>query len=85
MSVWIEALGKVSGVKSDIDKDYWFEKEIGRGKHGSVQKATHRSTGKDYAVKVVKKVLLSIEEKANLREEIEAQRMGKHACVMGLH
>ena len=53
----------MSLVKSDIDKDYWFEKEIARGKSKCIHKATHRKTGKDYIIKAINKSMMSIAER----------------------
>lgn len=55
MEEWIKALEDSTGVKSDVVKDYWFERELARSKRGAVWKSTHRASGRDYAIKVVEK------------------------------
>lgn len=59
--MWTDAIKKAIGYANLYDF-YDIKENLGSGKYGIVKKAIHKKTGKEVAVKVVKKKELSIKD-----------------------
>jgi len=77
---WVTALKSAIGY-SDLTDYYTLGKELGAGKYGVVGLATHKLTGQDVAVKMLKKAKLSIEELALAKREIEIMKVCQHPNI----
>eukprot|EP01132_Coremiostelium_polycephalum_P009013 gene9013-11034_t len=67
---------------SNITKYYDFGSQIGSGKFSVVKSATEKSTGKQWAVKIMKK---SVVEEQTLVREVEIMREIKNPNIISLH
>ncbi|OQR66961.1 ribosomal protein S6 kinase 2 alpha-like [Tropilaelaps mercedesae] len=66
--------------KDSIHKDYEIKEEIGRGAFSVCKRCVHRSSGKEYAVKIVDKF------KKDCQEEIEILlRYGQHPNILTVY
>eukprot|EP00986_Skeletonema_menzelii_P020783 scaffold32299_cov171-Skeletonema_menzelii.AAC.5 len=66
----------------DVKYHIYYERELGRGTNTIVYKAIKRSTGKQYAVKMVKKI--DIEETKHMRKEIDLLSDVSHRSIIDL-
>lgn len=66
----------------DVKYHIYYERELGRGTNTIVYKAIERSTGKQYAAKVVQKI--NIEETAHMRKEIDLLSDVCHRSIIDL-
>lgn len=71
---WIDAIKKVIGYASLTDF-YDLKENLGKGKYGLVKRGIHKRTGKEYAVKIVKKKELSLKDLELLKREIEVLKV----------
>ena len=55
---------------------------MGKGKYGLVKAAVHKKTGKDYAVKIIKKKELSLKDLELLKREIEVLKVCQHPNII---
>lgn len=56
--------------------DFYDVKEnLGQGKYGIVKRGIHKKTGKEVAVKIVKKKELSLKDQELLKREIEVLKV----------
>jgi serine/threonine protein kinase len=71
--------------KNQIGK-YILGKTLGEGAYGKVKHATHGDTGKEYAIKIIKKEEVQEAKMGeNLKREIENMTMINHERVVQLH
>ena len=66
----------------DVKYHIYYERELGRGTNTIVYKAIERSTGKQYAAKVVQKI--NIEETTHMRNEIDLLSDVCHRSIIDL-
>ena len=66
----------------DVKYHIYYERELGRGTNTIVYKAIERSTGKQYAVKMVKKI--DTEETKHIRKEIDLLSDVSHRSIIDL-
>lgn len=66
----------------DVKYHIYYERELGRGTNTIVYKAIERSTGKQYAVKMVKKI--DTEETKHIRKEIDLLSDISHRSIIDL-
>jgi serine/threonine protein kinase len=83
MEKWYKFLKKASG-NEDIADYYTFGDNLGKGQFGLVKKATHIKTGKQVAVKLIKKRKISPSELDMLRNEIEVLKICQHPNIVHL-
>lgn len=80
---WMAALrGTLS--QQAIDQLYSLKETIGHGKFSKVFRATEKTTGKDYAIKMISKVRMTAHEKELLRGEMSILRLLRHPHVIYL-
>ena len=66
--------------------DFTFGKEVGRGGFAKVFKATHKSTGIDYAIKLINKVeMIKKRFESRVKSEITIQLQMEHPNILQLH
>jgi len=79
-SAWMEVLLKVCHLRRFEDV-YTLGPQIGSGTYALVHQAFNRITGKEYAVKVINKASMTLEEKHNLQSEVATHLQCKHPNV----
>jgi calcium/calmodulin-dependent protein kinase I len=57
---------------------------LGQGKYGVVKKGTHRKTGKEVAIKIIKKKELPQKDKELLMREIDVLKQCQHKYIIQL-
>jgi len=68
--------------KDEITKHYDIKEKLGTGSFATVKRAVHKSDGKQYAIKIIKKSKLNAEELAVVHDEVEIMHKLNHAnCV----
>jgi len=70
----MDAIKKAIGYANLFDF-YDIQETLGQGKYGVVKKAVHKKSGKEVAVKVVKKKELSLKDQELLKREIEVLKI----------
>mmetsp|Transcript_37179 Transcript_37179/g.79315 ORF Transcript_37179/g.79315 Transcript_37179/m.79315 type:complete len:685 (+) Transcript_37179:155-2209(+) len=65
-----KAVNKWSARAANINDDYEIGKKLGEGAFAEVKKATHRSTGEVYAIKIITRASLNKDMDEALKEEI---------------
>jgi len=68
----------------EVHDEYQFGEELGRGAYGVVVKAKQISSGAFYAIKMVDRKDLSLEDEQDLQLEVDILRKLKHKYVMRL-
>jgi len=69
---------------SEIEKQYEFRHELGRGAFSVVLLAAHRATGQQYAVKVINKKDLGKDYEKNLKMEVDILKKVNHTNIIAL-
>ena len=80
---WVQALKYDLGY-SNFNDYYQFTKVMGKGKFGLVRLAIHKKTGKEVAVKTVKKDGINTDEFELIRREIEILKLCQHPNIIRL-
>eukprot|EP00743_Colponemidia_sp_Colp-15_P004051 GILK01004370.1.p1 GENE.GILK01004370.1~~GILK01004370.1.p1 ORF type:complete len:931 (+),score=151.79 GILK01004370.1:61-2793(+) len=80
---WLKKVQKGARVQN-IEELYQMKEEIGHGKFSHVHVAVERSTGIEYAVKVIDKTSLNVQEKELLRSEIAIMKLLHHPHVIAM-
>jgi serine/threonine protein kinase len=65
--------------------DFTMGKKLGSGQYADVFQCKHKQNGCEYAMKVMDKSKMSVEEKAGLVQEIEILKESDHPHVMNLY
>ena len=78
---WISAIKRSTGYAS-LHDFYELGDNLGKGKYGLVKAATHKKTGKDCAVKIIKKKELSLKDLELLKREIEVLKVCQHPNII---
>ena len=81
--MWFKVFQEASG-NLDVEDYYDLGEVLGKGQFGNVKKGTHKESGKQYAVKQIKKSKISEEELEMLRNEIEVLKVCQHENVVQL-
>jgi len=71
--------------KGDIKDKYLFEKTLGQGSFGEVKKAKNKTTGDEFAVKIVNKSDMQQEDLLALQTEVEILSQIDHPNVVKLY
>jgi len=65
--------------------DYYDVKDnLGQGKYGIVKRGIHKKTGKEVAIKIVKKKELNLKDQELLKREIEVLKICQHPNIIRL-
>mmetsp|Transcript_1389 Transcript_1389/g.1535 ORF Transcript_1389/g.1535 Transcript_1389/m.1535 type:complete len:670 (+) Transcript_1389:114-2123(+) len=80
---WVEILRSAGRDRKFSDVYVWKEK-IGSGRFSNVYKCLSKAAGEEFAVKVIKKKQISVEENELLRGEIAILRLVNHRNVVKL-
>jgi calcium/calmodulin-dependent protein kinase I len=70
--------------KGDIKDKYLFEKTLGQGSFGEVKKAKNKTTGEEFAVKMIQKADMQQEDLLALQTEVEILSQIDHPNVVKL-
>lgn len=63
--------------------DYYdLNESLGKGKYGLVKRGVHKKSGKEVAVKIVKKKELSLKDMELLKREIEVLKVCQHPNII---
>ena len=71
--------------KDACEKEYKLGKVLGTGSFATVRLATSKADGKEYAVKIIKKKDLSVEDREGLQMEVEILQKVDHPNIVNLH
>lgn len=63
---------------------YELRDNLGQGKYGVVKLGIHKKTGKEVAIKIVKKKDLNIKDQELLKREIEVLKICQHPNIIKL-
>ncbi|ORM41477.1 Myosin light chain kinase A [Babesia sp. Xinjiang] len=80
---WLEALSEAMNQQS-LMQLYTVREQLGYGKFSVVYRAIHKSTGEEFAIKIVDKTKISCQERELLRSEIAILRLLRHRHVIYL-
>lgn len=69
---------------AEIEKQYEFKSELGRGAFSIVYLTTHKATGQHYAVKVINKKDLGKDYEKNLKMEVDILKKVNHSNIIAL-
>jgi calcium/calmodulin-dependent protein kinase I len=69
---------------AEIEKQYEFKSELGRGAFSIVYLAVHKATSNPYAVKVINKKDLGKDYEKNLKMEVDILKKVNHANIIAL-
>jgi serine/threonine protein kinase len=82
--MWLDCIRKVTGYQSLTDI-YDVKQRLGNGKFGLVRLGTHKMTGRDVAVKVMKKMDMKQMDLELVRTEIEILKICQHPNIIRLY
>jgi len=71
--------------KGRVEDHYTVSRELGRGTFSIVREATHKTTGKKAAVKVIDKKYVDKDDLVLLTREIDIMKQVSHKNVLSLH
>ena len=71
---WVEKIKQVIGY-ANLHDFYDLKESLGKGKYGLVKRGEHKKSGKEVAVKIVKKKELSLKDIELLKREIEVLKI----------
>lgn len=71
---WVSSIKKAIGY-SNLYDFYELKESLGKGKYGLVKQAVHKRTGRECAVKIIKKKELSLKDFELLKREIEVLKV----------
>ena len=71
---WVEKIKQVIGY-ANLHDYYDLKESLGKGKYGLVKRGVHKKSGKEVAVKIVKKKELSLKDIELLKREIEVLKV----------
>jgi len=69
---------------SEVDKQYEFKNELGRGAFSIVYLGVHRSTAQQFAIKVINKKDLGKDYEKNLKMEVDILKKVHHSNIIAL-
>ena len=78
---WVHALQLAAHVVP-IEDEYVVGKELGRGRFSIVCECVHKVTGKHFAVKIIDKDSIQLDEKSLLRTEIAVLKLVNHPNII---
>jgi serine/threonine protein kinase len=71
---WVDKIKQAIGY-ANLHDFYELKESLGKGKYGLVKRAEHKKSGKEVAVKIVKKKELSLKDLELLKREIEVLKI----------
>jgi serine/threonine protein kinase len=81
---WILTLRKVTGYE-DLNEIFEIKEKVGEGKYGIVKRCIQKTTNREAAIKIVKKILMDQESMNQLNIEIEILKMCQHPNIIKLY
>lgn len=78
---WVEKIKQVIGY-ANLHDFYDLKESLGKGKYGLVKRGEHKKSGKEVAVKIVKKKELSLKDIELLKREIEVLKICQHPNII---
>ena len=81
---WIESVRKVIGY-SDLNDLYEIKGVLGKGKFGLVKLGIHKESGRQVAVKIINKKLVSEVNVQQVKTEIDILKIAKHPNIIQLY
>lgn len=78
---WVEKIKQAIGY-ANLHDFYDLENSLGKGKYGIVKKGRHKKSGREVAVKIVKKKELSLKDIELLKREIEVLKICQHPNII---
>jgi serine/threonine protein kinase len=78
---WVAEIKRAIGY-ADLYDFYDLKENLGKGKYGLVKQAVHKRTGRDVAVKIIKKKELSLKDLELLKREIEVLKVCQHPSII---
>jgi len=78
---WVEKIKKAIGY-ANLHDFYDLKESLGKGKYGLVKKGVHKKSGREVAVKIVKKKELSLKDMELLKREIEVLKICQHPNII---
>ncbi|MCQ2816941.1 MAG: protein kinase [archaeon] len=80
---WLKKFEIATG-SDKFEDNYEMEKELGQGKFGLVMECKQKSTGKKYAVKILSKAEMEIDDLEMARTEVEILKICQHPNIISL-
>ena len=78
---WVEKIKQVIGY-ANLHDFYDLKESLGKGKYGLVKRGEHKKSGKEVAVKIVKKKELTIKDLELLKREIDVLKVCQHPNII---
>ena len=82
--LWFDSL-TISTGSTNLTKDYIIGKEIGNGKFGVIKLCTNKTTGKQFALKILCKKNMDLNDLDLVRTEIEILKICQHPNIIKLY
>ena len=81
---WVESIRKVVHY-SNLNDLYEIKEPLGRGKFGLVKLGVHKESGREVAIKIINKKLLSSLDVQQVKSEIDILKIAKHPNIIKLY
>jgi len=78
---WVSKIKQAIGY-ANLHDFYDLKESLGKGKYGLVKKGIHKKSGREVAVKIVKKKDLSLKDQELLKREIEVLKVCQHPNII---
>ena len=83
-TTWINSLNKVLHYKN-VFENYEINEKIGKGKFGIVKKATHKKSNQQYAIKIMSKNSMTVQDLELALTEINILKLCQHPNIIKLY
>ena len=81
---WVESIRKVVNY-SNLNDLYEIKGTLGKGKFGLVKKGIHNDSGREVAIKIIDKKILSPIDMQQVKSEIDILKIAKHPNIIKLY
>ena len=78
---WVEKIKQAIGY-ANLHDFFELKESLGKGKYGLVKRGIHKKSGREVAVKIVKKKELSLKDIELLKREIEVLKICQHPNII---
>lgn len=82
--VWVKTIRRVTGYLNLTDI-YDVKQKLGNGKFGLVKLGVHKETGREVAIKIMKKSEMQADDMEMARTEIEIMKICQHPNIIQLY
>eukprot|EP00826_Nyctotherus_ovalis_P013408 TRINITY_DN1361_c0_g1_i3.p1 TRINITY_DN1361_c0_g1~~TRINITY_DN1361_c0_g1_i3.p1 ORF type:complete len:342 (-),score=93.50 TRINITY_DN1361_c0_g1_i3:462-1487(-) len=82
-NMWVSAIKRAIGY-ANITDYYELKENLGKGKFGLVRAAVHRKTEKKVAIKLMKKLMMTLMDLELVKQEIEIMKLLQHPNLIRL-